>query len=140
MRAVPEERGRDVYPQVRRNRESLHFNARHLQVSLGEASRWVARNTEPDATVAAGSIGYVGFYADRHVIDLVGLVEPAIAYANHAGNVNYWYETHKPDYAIRRMKYQEQLGTERYRVIACTSSNQLGQRMTAAKRLFLASP
>lgn len=104
--------------QMRANRNVLHWHAERLQVSLGKASRWVAQMTEPDASVAAGAIGYVGYYSDRHVVDLVGLVEPAIAYANRAGDSNYWYETHKPDYAIRRMVYREQLGPERYRLIA----------------------
>jgi hypothetical protein len=42
-----------------------------------EAGRWLAKNTPPDADVAFDEVGYIGFYGERRVLDLIGLVSPS---------------------------------------------------------------
>jgi hypothetical protein len=42
-----------------------------------EAGRWLAKNTPPDADVAFDEVGYVGFYSQRRILDLIGLVSPS---------------------------------------------------------------
>jgi hypothetical protein len=42
-----------------------------------EAGRWLAKNTPPDADVAFDEVGYIGFYSQRRILDLIGLVSPS---------------------------------------------------------------
>ena len=39
---------------------------------------WLREHTPPDASVASEAIGYLGFYSQRRVIDMAGLVSPAV--------------------------------------------------------------
>lgn len=39
---------------------------------------WLRDNTPTDATVAMEAVGYQGFYSQRRVVDLAGLVSPAV--------------------------------------------------------------
>jgi hypothetical protein len=43
-----------------------------------QAGHWLATNTEPDATIGYFEIGYLGYYAQRPIIDPLGLLDPAI--------------------------------------------------------------
>lgn len=42
------------------------------------AARWLAANTEPDALVAAHDIGAIGYFAERPLLDLAGLLSPEV--------------------------------------------------------------
>lgn len=42
-----------------------------------EVGRWMAAHSAPEAAVSATEIGYLGYYSQRRVVDLVGLVTPA---------------------------------------------------------------
>jgi arabinofuranosyltransferase len=46
-----------------------------MQVSVG---RWVAARTPPDARLALNDVGAITYLSRRHVVDLMGLVTPAI--------------------------------------------------------------
>lgn len=48
---------------------------RTMHVKLGE---WLAANTSRDAVLAVNDVGAIGFFADRRVIDLGGLVTPEV--------------------------------------------------------------
>ncbi|MCB0058532.1 MAG: hypothetical protein KDE45_15955 [Caldilineaceae bacterium] len=41
-----------------------------------EVGEWLYENTPADATIASDGIGHIGYYSDRYVIDLLGLVTP----------------------------------------------------------------
>ncbi len=43
-----------------------------------ETARWLARNTPPDAVVAAHDIGAIGYFAPRPLVDMAGLVSPEV--------------------------------------------------------------
>jgi hypothetical protein len=47
----------------------------HLMVT---PARWVEGNTQADSIIAAHDIGALGFYGNRKIIDLAGLIEPEI--------------------------------------------------------------
>lgn len=51
----------------------------YLSQSYARVGRWLRDNSVPEATVAACDIGALGFYSERHIIDMFGLVEPRIA-------------------------------------------------------------
>ena len=54
-------------------------HSRGLRGSLVEIGLWARRNTPPDAVFALPDIGAFAYYADRRVLDLFGLVSPAMA-------------------------------------------------------------
>lgn len=61
---------------------------------------WLRENTPPGSTVAFVEIGYLGYYTDNRIVDLVGLIEPAFT-ANGARldlASNFWQA--QPDYLL----------------------------------------
>ncbi|MGH7741322.1 MAG: hypothetical protein ACRENS_04800 [Candidatus Eiseniibacteriota bacterium] len=58
-----------VLPQV-------HSFSAGLENSLVRWGRWFAQYTAPGAEVATPDIGAIGYYSQRHVLDLAGLVSP----------------------------------------------------------------
>ena len=49
-----------------------------IQTEMVQTAHWVAQNTPPDALVAAHDIGALGYYADRQLVDLAGLISPEV--------------------------------------------------------------
>jgi len=58
-----------VWPQV-------HSFSAGLENSLVRWGRWFSQYTAPSAEIATPDIGAIGFYSQRHVLDLAGLVSP----------------------------------------------------------------
>jgi hypothetical protein len=68
---------------------------------------WIASNTSPDAVVAMEAIGYQGALSRRRVIDLAGLVSPAVVelYRETGSNAATFaavLERHRPDLIVLR--------------------------------------
>ncbi|MCB9423034.1 MAG: hypothetical protein H6667_24755 [Ardenticatenaceae bacterium] len=49
-----------------------------IQGEMVTVAHWLAENTPPDALIAAHDIGAIGYFAERPLLDLAGLVTPAI--------------------------------------------------------------
>lgn len=49
-----------------------------IEGEMVTAARWLAANTEPDALVAAHDIGAIGYFAERPLLDLAGLLSPEV--------------------------------------------------------------
>ncbi len=49
-----------------------------IETEMVKASRWIAENTEPDSYIAAHDIGALGYFGNRVIIDLAGLVTPEV--------------------------------------------------------------
>jgi hypothetical protein len=49
---------------------------------------WLARNTPPDSRVLLESIGYIGYFSGRPILDMVGLVSPEVI-PSYAPGVRY---------------------------------------------------
>ena len=49
-----------------------------IQNEMVATAHWLRENTEPDALVAAHDIGAIGYYGERPLLDLAGLVSPEI--------------------------------------------------------------
>ena len=49
-----------------------------IESEMVNTAKWVAESTEPDALVAAHDIGALGYYGDRNLIDLAGLISPEV--------------------------------------------------------------
>lgn len=74
-------------------------NINTMQVRIGH---WVAEHTPPDARLAVNDIGAIAFISRRPVIDLMGLVTPAIRRyrrEGEAGVIRYVEET-CPEYLV----------------------------------------
>jgi hypothetical protein len=70
-----------------------------MQVRLG---RWVAVNTPVDARLALNDVGAIGYLSRREVIDVMGLVTPAIIPYRRDGEAGVlrFLERACPDYLI----------------------------------------
>ena len=71
------------------------------------AGLWLRDNTDPGASVAMEAIGYQGYFSERRVIDIAGLVTPRVVgfkrRARHNGQVFDWIlRDFTPDYIVLR--------------------------------------
>lgn len=53
-------------------------DVRIIETEMAVTARWVAANTPPGALVAAHDIGALGYFANRPLLDLAGLVSPEV--------------------------------------------------------------
>ncbi|MEB0137391.1 hypothetical protein QN362_18855, partial [Actimicrobium sp. CCC2.4] len=62
---------------------------------------WIKENTPKNASIAMVEIGTVGWYADRKIVDILGLVNKYNA--DHIGNREFfgWLTHYQPDYILR---------------------------------------
>ncbi len=49
-----------------------------IESEMVSASQWISDNTNSTAIIAAHDIGALGFYSDRQIIDLAGLISPDV--------------------------------------------------------------
>jgi hypothetical protein len=49
-----------------------------IESEMVEVAQWVAMNTEPAALIAAHDIGALGYFGNRRLLDLAGLVSPDV--------------------------------------------------------------
>jgi hypothetical protein len=64
------------------------------------AGRWLAEHSPPDAKVAALDVGAVGWYSQRRIVDLVGLVTPSSISATSPREVASLLPRSRADYAV----------------------------------------
>jgi hypothetical protein len=62
------------------------------------AGEWLAANTPPEATVGVLEVGVMGYYADRRMVDFLGLLQPAVARALARGDIFWAVPAYAPDY------------------------------------------
>lgn len=53
-------------------------DVRIIDTEMVDAARWLGANTPPDSVIAAHDIGAVGYFTDRRLLDLAGLVSPEV--------------------------------------------------------------
>lgn len=64
------------------------------------AGQWLNAHARPDARIAIGDVGIVGYFADRPMVDFLGLLEPDIARALERGDLTYALPHYMPDYVV----------------------------------------
>lgn len=65
------------------------------------AAEWLREHTPPDALVAAHDIGAIGYYAQRPLIDLAGLVTPeVIPFMRDEARLKAFIQAHKAAYLV----------------------------------------
>jgi len=85
-----------------RNTALAESSINRMQVVVG---KWLAENTPASAVIACNDVGAIGYFANRRILDLLGLVTPgALAYRRKqpAGNESQddlgYIQAVKPDY------------------------------------------
>jgi arabinofuranosyltransferase len=49
-----------------------------IESEMVTVGHWIAENTPPDALIAVHDIGAIGYYGDRSLLDLAGLISPEV--------------------------------------------------------------
>lgn len=72
-----------------------------IESEMVESARWIAANTPADSVIAAHDIGALGYYGNRRILDLAGLINPQIIpdLDSSAAISDYLQQT-RPDYVI----------------------------------------
>ncbi len=69
------------------------------------AGQWLQQHTSQDSTVAAIEVGTIGYYSQRQVLDLLGLVTPgAKAYLRRKDTAGF-FQVLAPDYYVRNQAF-----------------------------------
>lgn len=76
-----------------------------------KAGQWTAENTPPGSSVAFLEVGYFGYYAQRKIIDLVGLVSPGVSEHIRAKDFQWAVIAYEPDYYIYNSEFEGLLNT-----------------------------
>jgi arabinofuranosyltransferase len=72
-----------------------------IESEMVAAARWVAENTEPDALIAAHDIGALGYFGQRKIVDLAGLVSPeVIPFIRDEGYLRRYLDRRGTDYLV----------------------------------------
>jgi len=75
-----------------------------------KTGRWLETNTSIDASVGYFEIGRVGYYADRRMIDPLGLIDPAIAPSVARKDLTWAYRAYRPDYILYNQQFSGWFG------------------------------
>lgn len=51
----------------------------YLSQNYEELGVWFKENTDPEASIAISDVGAVGYFSERHILDMFGLIDPHIA-------------------------------------------------------------
>ncbi len=65
-----------------------------------ETGEWLRENTPPEAHIGVAEVGQLGYWADRPMIDYLGLLQPDIARALARRDIYWWLPHTMPDYLV----------------------------------------
>jgi hypothetical protein len=72
-----------------------------IESEMVATARWVASNTQKNALVAAHDIGALGYFGDRNLLDMAGLVSPeVIPFIRDESRLTEWLDIEKADYLV----------------------------------------
>ncbi len=79
---------------------NLNLHGRTIREDYRQIGLWIDENTDADATIAMAEIGTVGWYSNRQVIDILGLVSSGNSDFVAEGDYTSWLELYRPDYIL----------------------------------------
>jgi len=79
---------------------NLFVHGKTVREDYRQFGEWIAENTPTDASIALAEIGTVGWYSQRRIIDILGLVTSGNADFVAVGDYHSWLESHPPDYIL----------------------------------------
>lgn len=70
-----------------------------------EIGQWLMANTPPQASVGVLEVGIIGYYAQRHIVDFAGLVQPDVARqltasSDYQDSAAWAIRAYQPDYVV----------------------------------------
>jgi hypothetical protein len=65
-----------------------------------ELAGWFVDHADPDAAIAYHEIGFLGYYTDNRIIDMMGLVSPEITPHVAVGDFSWGFWHHRPEYFV----------------------------------------
>jgi tetratricopeptide (TPR) repeat protein len=65
-----------------------------------EICNWISENTQSSESIAYTEIGYLGYYTDNRIVDLLGLITPGTASHIAEGDVAWAFWQDMPDYYL----------------------------------------
>jgi arabinofuranosyltransferase len=72
-----------------------------IETEMVWPARWISRNTPPDALIAAHDIGALGYFGQRKIVDMAGLVSPeVIPFIRDQQQLGRWLEAKQADYLM----------------------------------------
>jgi hypothetical protein len=72
-----------------------------IETEMVRTAKWVALETEPNALIAAHDIGALGYYGQRNLLDLAGLISPeVIPFIRDEERLSIYLDESKVDYLI----------------------------------------
>jgi hypothetical protein len=81
--------------------QSYSKDVAFINSEMVETALWVERNTKKQDIIAAHDIGALGYYAERQILDLAGLVSPdVIPFIRDETELASYLNNHNPAYLI----------------------------------------
>lgn len=79
--------------ELRELHDNSHFERQLVRMS-GATGAWLNVNTRPDVWIASTTIGAIGYFSDRNLIDMLGLTDAVVAHRPESilGPRIYWKE------------------------------------------------
>jgi arabinofuranosyltransferase len=72
-----------------------------IETEMVATARWVNANTPPTALIATHDIGALGYFSDRRLLDMAGLVSPGvIPFIRDEARLKAWLDTSGADYLV----------------------------------------
>jgi hypothetical protein len=72
-----------------------------IEGEMVQTARWVARHTAPGTQIAAHDIGAIGYFGERPILDLAGLISPeVIPFITDADRLLAFVQTEGAHYAV----------------------------------------
>lgn len=72
-----------------------------IEGEMVDTAHWLAENTPPDALIASHDIGAIGFFAERPLLDLAGLISPdVIPYLSDEGALEKYLLASEASYLV----------------------------------------
>ena len=72
-----------------------------IETEMVHTARWIEENTHENALIAAHDIGALGYFAERNILDLAGLITPdVIPFIRNEGKLAEYLNEEKADYLV----------------------------------------
>ena len=79
---------------------SHHPGAMQRERDYFKIAAWIQNNTKENESIGTAEIGIIGYFTDRKIIDLCGLVSKDNAYFLSNKDLDSWINIHKPTYIL----------------------------------------
>lgn len=80
---------------------SFSLDVAIIETEMVETAKWISQNLEPDSLIAAHDIGALGYFSNRKILDLAGLITPdVIPFIRDEKKLSLYLELNNVDYLM----------------------------------------